>query len=127
MYAHLKELRESLGMTQEEFGNSIGVAKTTYNNYEKGEREPRSDFWISVAQKYHVTIDYLMGYSDDPQKTGYENAPAPSEGDEEALSVDEVISAFVNAGLVPEGKDLSDEDLRFLESMIAAIERWFAD
>ena len=66
MYPHLKALRESLKLTQEEFGKSVGVAKTTYNNYEKGEREPKSDFWIAVAKRYGVTIDYLMGYSDTP-------------------------------------------------------------
>lgn len=69
VYVHLKELRESLGMTQEEFGKSIGIAKSTYNNYEKGIREPKSDFWIAVAKKYGVTIDYLMGFSNDPRRT----------------------------------------------------------
>lgn len=68
MYKRLKEFRESLGLTQEEFGKSIGVAKSTYNNYETGIREPKSDFWISIAQKYDVTVDYLMGYSDRPEK-----------------------------------------------------------
>lgn len=68
MYKNLKALRDSVGLTQEEFGKSVGVAKTTYNNYETGIREPKSDFWISVAAKYGVTIDYLMGYSDDPHQ-----------------------------------------------------------
>ena len=44
MFPRLKEFRESLGLTQEEFGRSIGVAKSTYNNYEVGIREHRSDF-----------------------------------------------------------------------------------
>lgn len=69
MYEHLKSLRESLGMTQEEFGKSVGVAKSTYNNYETGIRDPKSDFWIAVAEKYGVTIDYLMGFSNDPHRT----------------------------------------------------------
>lgn len=69
MYENLKALRDSVGMTQAEFGKSVGVAKSTYNNYETGIREPKSDFWINVAKTYHVTIDYLMGYSDDPHKT----------------------------------------------------------
>ncbi len=64
MYPRLRQFRESLGLTQEEFGKSVGVAKSTYNNYETGIRDPKSDFWIAVAQKYHVTIDYLMGYSE---------------------------------------------------------------
>lgn len=66
MYENLKKLRESLGLTQEQFGNSVGVGKTAYNNYETGKREPRSEFWIAIAEKYHVSIDYLMGHKDDP-------------------------------------------------------------
>lgn len=69
MYKNLRILRESLGMTQAEFGKSVGIAKSTYNNYETGVREPRSDFWVAVAEKYGVTIDYLMGYSNNPRKT----------------------------------------------------------
>lgn len=65
MYENLKALRLSLGMNQEEFGKSIGVAKSTYNNYELGIREPKSDFWIAVARKYGVSIDYLMGFTSD--------------------------------------------------------------
>ncbi|MFR2332743.1 MAG: helix-turn-helix domain-containing protein, partial [Flavonifractor plautii] len=86
MYEHLKALRESLGMTQAEFGESVGVAKSTYNNYEIGARDPKSDFWIAVAQRYGVTIDYLMGFSDDPKKTS-EAKNAPSDLSEEALHV----------------------------------------
>ena len=76
MYVHLKELRESLGMTQEEFGKSIGIAKSTYNNYEKGIRDPKSDFWVTVAHKYGVTIDYLMGYCNDPHGTSVNTSKA---------------------------------------------------
>lgn len=72
MYKNLRALRESLKMTQAEFGKSVGVSKSTYNNYEIGTREPKSDFWISVARKYNVTIDYLMGYSNNPNKTSEE-------------------------------------------------------
>lgn len=76
MYPRLKSFRESLGLTQEEFGKSLNIAKSTYNNYETGVRDPKSDFWIAVAQKYNVTIDYLMGFSDDPHK--------PTEGTKKA-------------------------------------------
>lgn len=106
LYGHLKELRESLGLTQEEFGKSVGVAKTTYNNYEKGERDPKSDFWIAVAGKYGVTIDYLMGYSDDPKKIGKENTPTPSTDDAGVLTQEELsrISAAMDQ-LNEEGRE----------------------
>ena len=43
------------------------------------------------------------------------------------MSVDEVVSAFVSAGIVPEGRDLTDADLRFLLAIMDAIDRWFAN
>ena len=77
MYEHLKALRESLGMTQAEFGESVGVAKSTYNNYEIGARDPKSDFWIAVAQRYGVTIDYLMGLVTTQRKLPKQKTPPP--------------------------------------------------
>lgn len=56
-----------------------------------------------------------------------EKAPTPSDDDAGAkLAVEEVIAAFVAAGFVPEGQDLSDEDLKFFSSILAAVSQWFA-
>ena len=94
MYEHLKELRETLGLTQAEFGRSVGIAKSTYNNYETGIRDPKSDFWVAVAKKYGVTIDYLMGYSDDPHRTGGQQSKSASvistEAQQVAISFDKL-------------------------------------
>ena len=81
MYGNLKTLRESLGITQKDFASSLSIKTTTYNGYETGAREPKSDFLIAVAQKYGVTIDYLMGYSDNPNLTsdGKPNFPISSQ------------------------------------------------
>lgn len=95
MYKNLRALRESLHMKQEEFGASVGVKKTTYQGYETGQREPRSDFWIAVAETYKVSIDYLMGFTDDPKGTRH--------GDEIQLSRDE--RRLINAWRVASEKD----------------------
>ena len=76
MYKNLRAFRESLGMTQKEFAASLSIGLSTYNGYEVGAREPKSDFWIAVAGKYGVTIDYLMGFSDDPHKVSDNPAKA---------------------------------------------------
>ena len=65
-------------MTQAEFGKAIGLAKSTYSNYENGEREPKSDFWLNIASKYDVTIDYLMGFSNTPQTHSHGKNSAPA-------------------------------------------------
>lgn len=66
-YENLKKLRESMGLTQEDFAASLGLSKTTYNNYENGVRDPKSPFWTLVANKYHVTVDYLLGLVSEPE------------------------------------------------------------
>jgi len=76
MYKNLKALRQSLNMTQKEFAASLGIGYTTYNGYETGAREPKSDFWVAVAQKYGVTIDYLMGYCNDSHGTSVNTSKA---------------------------------------------------
>lgn len=84
MYGNLKVFRESLGMTQKEFAASLSIGLTTYNGYETGARDPKSDFWIAVAKKYGVTIDYLMGYSPEPDKTSEDIKKFPLESGEES-------------------------------------------
>jgi transcriptional regulator with XRE-family HTH domain len=71
MYENLKKLRLSLGMNQETFGAVFGKKKTTYAGYEQGVSDPGSDFWIAVADKYNVSIDWLMGFTDDPQRSKF--------------------------------------------------------
>lgn len=110
MYQNLKALRDSLNMTQEEFGKSIGLAKSTYNNYETGVREPKSDFWIAIAQKYNVSIDYLMGL-ENPQN---ENQPAPT--NEDVLAEDDKRIIELLHQLTPENRERIVEIIKALAS-----------
>lgn len=71
MYENLRKLRTSLGMTQAQFAESISIPLTTYSGYERQIREPGSDFWEAVSKKYRVSIDYLMGITDNPKGTKY--------------------------------------------------------
>ena len=122
MYPHLKDLRISLKMNQREFAQSLGIGYTTYNGYETGTREPKSDFWIKVATMYGVTIDYLMGYSDDPK----EKSPTADESAAgEHISLEESNRLLVALGFIEEGQDLSDDDLLFLTHIIGLLDAWF--
>ena len=110
MYQNLKALRDSLNMTQEEFGKSVGLAKSTYNNYETGVREPKSDFWIAIAQKYNVSIDYLMGL----ENLQNENQPAPTNGD--GLSKEDKRIIELLHQLTPENRERVFEIIKALAS-----------
>ena len=133
MYENLKALRESLNMTQKDFAASVGVKLTTYSGYETGVREPKSDFWIAVAQKYGVTIDYLMGYSDNPHKTGdIKTPPSPAEPNQEEsgrgmLSENAVEEILLKLRYLKPGQDLSDADLQFLIGVGQILHAWFGE
>lgn len=111
MYRNLKILRKSLKMTQKDFAASLGIGYTTYNGYETGAREPKSDFWITVAQKYNVTIDYLMGYTNGPHET---KQPAPTNGDELAEDDKRIIELLHQ--LTPENRERIVEIIKALAS-----------
>ena len=57
----LKNLRESKDMTQSEMAKLLGVAQSTYSQYEIGDRRLPDDLKIKLADFYKVTVDYLLG------------------------------------------------------------------
>lgn len=71
---NLREFRLSTGLNQKQFAESIGLSTSTYNNYETGAREPKSDVLMRIAQNYNTTIDYLLGLSNSSMRisTGVE-------------------------------------------------------
>jgi len=61
----LKELRKEADLTQEQAGKKLYVCGNTCSNYERGERVPGIDFVVNAAEFFGVSLDYLVGLSDD--------------------------------------------------------------
>lgn len=62
----IKELRKNANLTQSEFGALFGVAKSTVCLYETGRNTPNDDIKIAIANHFQVSMDYLMGKTDQP-------------------------------------------------------------
>ena len=60
----LKLLREEKDVTQAVVANALGISRATLSSYEGG-LIPSIDNAIALAQYYSVTIDYIVGLSDD--------------------------------------------------------------
>lgn len=60
----LRELRESLNMTQAEFSEMTGFTQATLSSYENSLKIPSLDIVICIAKKCNVSIDWLSGLSD---------------------------------------------------------------
>ena len=61
----MKSLREKKGLTMKDVANCVGLPYTTYVNYEKGAREPSSETLIKIAKFFDVSVDYLIGRTDE--------------------------------------------------------------
>ncbi|WP_134705134.1 helix-turn-helix domain-containing protein [Ammoniphilus sp. YIM 78166] len=63
---------------QEEVGNFLGVSGSAIGMYERGERSPDNEMLKKFADLFEVSIDYLLGRTNDPTP--------PQDGDEPPLS-----------------------------------------
>lgn len=68
MYKRLRELRESKNLSQTELAEIIHMSQTGYSKYEVGENDIPTDILIQLAHFYGVSIDYLLGITDNPAR-----------------------------------------------------------
>lgn len=66
--SHLKALRLSKGITQKQLAIETGTSERGIQNYELDLRKPTYDILIALADYFDVSLDYLVGRSDDPQR-----------------------------------------------------------
>ena len=64
----LKELRTSRHLTQKQVYDAIGMSALGYQRYEYGSREPAYKQLIALADYFDVSLDYLVGRSDEPHR-----------------------------------------------------------
>ena len=60
----LKELRKEFDMKQKDLGATLGLGATAIANYESGRNKPSIGMLHVLTDIFHVSTDYLIGYSD---------------------------------------------------------------
>jgi DNA-binding XRE family transcriptional regulator len=64
----LNFLRKSKNLKAEELGEIVGLKRRIIFLYEKGETKPSYDSLLALADYFDVSLDYLVGRSDDPTR-----------------------------------------------------------
>lgn len=111
MNERIKELRKSLGLTQLEFGEQVGVKANTIGNYEIGLRTPSDAVIRAICREFNVNEDWL--------RTGEGEMFNPQ---------DEKLAAFVGSLVADDSEpfkrrmvellaDLTPEEWKLLEKM----------
>ena len=62
----IRELREKRGWSQRELARRCGFAAGQVGKYENEEIDPSSTYLTTLANVFGVSVDYLLGRSDDP-------------------------------------------------------------
>ena len=57
----LKELRTSMGLTQQQLGDMVNVTKVSICCYEKNNRTPNIETLMDLANVLNTTPNYLLG------------------------------------------------------------------
>ena len=62
----LKELRKSKRITQQRLAIELNLTQKMISRYERGERQADYQTLIALADYFNVSIDYLLGRTDNP-------------------------------------------------------------
>lgn len=122
MNERIKQLRLQLGLSQEEFGNRLGVGRGAITNIELNKVEPKPLFVSLICREFRVSENWL--------RTGEGEMFLPIDRDEELaqimaeihLSDDELIRAIIKGYWQLDDK--AKADVRILvKNLAAAVEK----
>lgn len=71
----LRLLRKEKGLTQLQVAVYCDITEKAYQNYELMTREPKLGILVRIADLYGVSLDYLVGRSD--ERGGWSNNAKP--------------------------------------------------
>lgn len=110
----IKELLDSLHISQTEFCKKAGINKSALSNYLNGDRIPRQDQVSKIADAFNVSPSWLLGY-DVPMDAGFEQrikAYAEKLANVERVTDDEVDNLTVRAFRMAQKFDKADDKMK---------------
>lgn len=122
----LKEARLNKKFNQIEAAKILGISNGTLSGYERNYRDPDTIILEKMAELYDVSLDYLLGRTDDPMSTVNNALQKFSEKDErgiakrmEQMKKDLIEASSDGDGLNYMGEPMSEEAI---ESLLEALE-----
>lgn len=99
----LKNLRKQARLTQVDVAGKLGISQQAYASWERGIKKPTQENLVKISQVLNVSIDYLVGNSDEGVK-------------EDELDNVELLFRMNSKGLTEEEKKIFKKELiEFME------------
>lgn len=67
-YQRVRDIREDSDKKQDEIAQVLKITRQQYQLYESGKRELPMHHFVTLARYYNVSLDYLAGLIDTPEK-----------------------------------------------------------
>ena len=67
LFKRIRDLREDKDLSQKELATALSCSQQVYSNYELGQRDIPTDILIKLSAYHNVSVDYILGISDDPE------------------------------------------------------------
>lgn len=67
-HERLRQIRLSRNITAKYMSEYLGMVYRNYQRYETGEVDPPLSKVIALADYFNVSLDYLVGRSDNPER-----------------------------------------------------------
>ncbi len=69
----MRNLRQDNDLSQKNVADMLGVAQTTYSQYELEKRPMPIDYLIALCKFYDVSADYMLGLSNSQYSNSFYN------------------------------------------------------
>lgn len=110
----IRSLRESANLSQAKMAKQLGIPQSNLNRYENNNSATPLDVLIKYADFFDVSLDYILGRTDNPQGKLYECKPKLSPLQEDMRQFIEMCfdpSSPMNARLKQKLLTMMEEDL----------------
>jgi len=67
-FDRIRALREDADMNQTQIAKMFNVGQKTISNWESGRNEPPYEILIKYSLYFNVSIDYILGVTDNPER-----------------------------------------------------------
>lgn len=117
----LKTLREAAELTQQQLAEALKVSRGAISYYENGDRTPDIEFLDCAAEYFGVSLDYLLGFSENLRgeyANMYEIYGLTDQACHEL--------SFSNAGPII-SEILTDKDFFIIENMLSDMVKYYKD
>lgn len=116
----LKELRKNRRLTQKELGKALFIDDTSISKYENEKAMPENELLQRIADYFEVSLDYLLGRSDESQvSVNNEN--------KNNKKINEIIEDFeisLETATMPNGENMDEKSKELLKQNLRYICEW---